>query len=183
MACSFAALARSECPPASAAPAAAAAAAAFEWSPAGRAAAPLFASLSAAPGGARRAAGAPLFALARAAAAPGVEDLRRVTVTGDGRCLFRAIALGLARNQGRILRADSETLEADQLRLAVADVLCRGHKPRQAYGAAVLALEAEDTLKNYCEFSCFLELPVEAENSQPTNQPTNQPITDRQLPK
>ena len=38
-----------------------------------------------------------------------------------------------------------------------------------------------------CEFSFFLELPVEAENSQPTNQPTNQPttrpITHRQLPK
>ena len=38
-----------------------------------------------------------------------------------------------------------------------------------------------DVVKKIGEFSCFLELPVETENSQPTNQPTSQPITHRQL--
>ena len=48
--------------------------------------------------------GMPLFTLARAAAAALVDtDLRRIRVQGDGRCMFRAIAIGLARNPGKFL--------------------------------------------------------------------------------
>lgn len=78
------------------------------------------------------------------------KSLRVIRVRGDGKCMFRAIALGLARNQGRFLGSDAEEREADNLRLAVAEALCRTPKRRRQFGQAVIALEAEDTLKNYC---------------------------------
>lgn len=73
-------------------------------------------------------------------------NLRVMKMAGDGRCMFRALAQGLARLQGRILRADMEEQEADQLRLAVAEALCRGPPRRNQFGDAVIALEAEDKL-------------------------------------
>ena len=73
-------------------------------------------------------------------------NLRVIRVKGDGRCMFRAIALGLARNQARFLGPAAEEQEADQLRLAVAEALCRTPKRRSEFGDAVIALEAEDTL-------------------------------------
>ncbi len=73
-----------------------------------------------------------------------------IKIRGDGKCMFRAIALGLARNQGRFLGADAEQREADNLRIAVAEALCRTPKRRRQFGRAVIALESEDTLKNYC---------------------------------
>jgi len=60
--------------------------------------------------------------------------------------MFRAIALGLARNQGRVLGPAAEEQEADQLRLAVAEALCRTPKRRSQFGDAVIALEVEDRL-------------------------------------
>ena len=44
-----------------------------------------------------------------------------------------------------------------------------------AYVGGALAARREPAPQPTREFSCFLELPVEAENSQTTNQPTNQP--------
>ena len=65
--------------------------------------------------------------------------------------MFRAIALGLARNQGRILGPAAEEQEADQLRLAVAEALCRTPARRSQFGDAVLSLQAEDSIANYCK--------------------------------
>lgn len=42
--------------------------------------------------------------------------LRRVSVKGDGRCLFRAIAKCLAQNEGRSLPEHLEVADADALR-------------------------------------------------------------------
>lgn len=84
------------------------------------------------------------------AAQPGIQ-LKVIRVKGDGKCMFRAIALGLARNQGRILAADVEQKEADNLRMAVAEALCRTDARRKQFGQAVRALQQEDTLKNYCK--------------------------------
>lgn len=91
--------------------------------------------------------GMPLFTLARAAATAAEHHMRVIRVKGDGRCMFRAIALGLARNQGRILGANAEEQEADQLRLAVAEALCRSPKRRADFGEAVIAVQAEDKLQ------------------------------------
>ncbi|GAB4822635.1 hypothetical protein N2152v2_009681 [Parachlorella kessleri] len=93
----------------------------------------------------------PLFTLARAAPAKQAETgLRIVRVRGDGRCMFRALALGLARNMGRILGPAAEEQEADQLRLAVADAICRTAKRRNEFSPAVIAIEAETKLTDYC---------------------------------
>ncbi|EFN58326.1 hypothetical protein CHLNCDRAFT_142358 [Chlorella variabilis] len=94
----------------------------------------------------------PLFELARAAAGPAIEtSLRVVKVAGDGRCMFRALAQGLARNQGRFLGQAAEEQEADQLRLAVAEALCRTAARRNEFAPAVYAVEAEDKMQNYCK--------------------------------
>lgn len=77
-------------------------------------------------------------------------DLRVARIKGDGRCLFRALAQGLARNQGRFLGGAAEEQEADQLRLAVAEAICRSHKRRSEFGDAMIAIEAEDSLPSYC---------------------------------
>ncbi|KAL4442105.1 hypothetical protein ABPG77_011366 [Micractinium sp. CCAP 211/92] len=93
----------------------------------------------------------PLFDLARAAAGPAIETgLRVIRVAGDGRCMFRALAQGLARNQGRFLGQAAEEQEADQLRLAVAEALCRTAARRNEFASAVYAVEAEDKMQNYC---------------------------------
>jgi hypothetical protein len=84
------------------------------------------------------------------AARPGIQ-LKVIRIKGDGKCMFRAIALGLARNQGRILGGDLEQKEADNLRMAVAEALCRTDKRRKQFGQAVRALQQEDSLKNYCK--------------------------------
>lgn len=112
---------------------------------------PLFASLSLSlPGSSpqNRPAGRPLFALAKASIAE--TGMRIIRIKGDGRCMFRALALGLARNQGRILGPAAEEQEADQLRLAVAEALCRTPQRRNDFGDAVISLQAEDSLQNYC---------------------------------
>ena len=64
--------------------------------------------------------------------------------------MFRSIAIGLARNQGRILGPSAEEQEADQLRLAVAEALCRTPKRRSEFNDAVISLQAEDNIQNYC---------------------------------
>lgn len=105
-----------------------------------------FASISSIPALGKKPA-QPLFDLARLASE---EQLRVIRIKGDGRCMFRALALGLARNHGRILGPAAEEAEADQLRLAVAEALCRTQQRRNEFGAAVLSLQAEDSLQNYC---------------------------------
>lgn len=92
-----------------------------------------------------------LFTLADAASATPLR-LRRHVIKGDGRCMFRALAQGMARNKGAVLKPDTEETEADQLRLAVAEALCRTTKRRSDFKDAVRAMEAEgDTIPRYCE--------------------------------
>lgn len=74
-----------------------------------------------------------------------------VPVKGDGRCLFRAVALGLAARRGAALRSNQEEEEADRLRLAVADALCRTPERRKDFPEALTVIQAEGTpLKKYC---------------------------------
>ena len=92
---------------------------------------------------------APPNLLCTLAAAPAT--LKVIRIKGDGKCMFRALALGLARNQGRVLPPPVEQKEADNLRMAVAEALCRTEKRRKQFGRAVRALQQEDTLKSYCK--------------------------------
>ena len=48
-----------------------------------------------------------IFTLAEAAPAKALR-LKRTVIKGDGRCLFRAMAQGLARNKGAVLRPSAE---------------------------------------------------------------------------
>eukprot|EP00873_Tetraselmis_striata_P023347 jgi/Tetstr1/443611/TSEL_031610.t1 len=89
-----------------------------------------------------------LFSLAEAKAPL---RLRRYKIEGDGRCMFRALAQGMARNKGAVLKPSTETTEADQLRLAVAEALCRTPKRRNDFKEAVKAVQAEDNLPRYCQ--------------------------------
>jgi len=90
-----------------------------------------------------------VFELAKAPATPD-EKLRVVRVTGDGRCMFRALALGLANNKNIIL-GSKETDEADQLRMACADAICNTQKRRSDFGEAMMAIKAEQDLNQYCK--------------------------------
>lgn len=63
--------------------------------------------------------------------------------------MFRAIAQGLARARGLSLMGPEETHEADLLREAVYDTLCRG-KPRAEFRAAVKSAEVDAPLSQYC---------------------------------
>ena len=79
------------------------------------------------------------------------KGLRVIRVQGDGKCMFRSIALGLARNKGRILGPAAEEQEADQLRLAVAEALCRTPQRRRDFPEAVISLQVDDNIQNYCK--------------------------------
>lgn len=73
-------------------------------------------------------------------------------IKGDGRCLFRAIAVGLAHRRGVALRAQQEQEEADRLRMAVADALCRSPERRASFPEAMTAVKAEGVpLRTYCK--------------------------------
>mmetsp|Transcript_27015 Transcript_27015/g.45333 ORF Transcript_27015/g.45333 Transcript_27015/m.45333 type:complete len:179 (+) Transcript_27015:24-560(+) len=50
-------------------------------------------------------------------------DLEVHKIIGDGRCLFRAVARGLAINRGQSMDVAKETTSADELRNRVADAL------------------------------------------------------------
>ncbi|KAK9819967.1 hypothetical protein WJX72_004558 [[Myrmecia] bisecta] len=93
-----------------------------------------------------------LFSLARVpATAHGAERTFRVAkVKPDGRCMFRALAKGLAHNKGSFLSERTEEEEADWMRMAVQEALCTSEKRRKDFKDAVFALETEDTLPGYC---------------------------------
>lgn len=92
----------------------------------------------------------PLFQLARTSPAPTDERLREVRITGDGRCMFRALALGLAANKNVIL-GGRETEEADQLRMACADAMCTTQQRRQAFPEAYMSIKVEQDINRYCK--------------------------------
>lgn len=72
-------------------------------------------------------------------------------VAGDGRCMFRALVKGMARNKGITLTPGQERNEADELRTAVKEVICENSEERQQYQEAVVAITVDEPLKRYCQ--------------------------------
>ncbi|XP_024024955.1 OTU domain-containing protein At3g57810 isoform X2 [Morus notabilis] len=72
-------------------------------------------------------------------------------VTGDGRCLFRALVKGMAFNKGISFGPREEREDADELRMAVKEVICDNDKERHQYEAALVAITVEESLKRYCQ--------------------------------
>ncbi|EEF34496.1 conserved hypothetical protein [Ricinus communis] len=85
---------------------------------------------------------------------PATKKLERYSVqkvTGDGRCLFRALVKGMALNKGVSLNPREERDDADDLRMAVKEVLCNGDKERRQYEEALIAISVDESLKRYCQ--------------------------------
>ncbi|XP_022747204.1 OTU domain-containing protein At3g57810 isoform X2 [Durio zibethinus] len=80
-----------------------------------------------------------------------VEHFSVHKVTGDGRCLFRALVKGMSFNKGIALSPREERYDADELRMAVKEVLCDSGKERQQYEDALIAITVEESLKRYCQ--------------------------------
>ncbi|KAG6547779.1 hypothetical protein Mapa_010592 [Marchantia paleacea] len=72
-------------------------------------------------------------------------------ISGDGRCMFRALVVGMATNKGQTLSYMEEEQEADQLRLAVMDAICRPDQRSHIYEEALIAITVEESLKRYCQ--------------------------------
>ncbi|KAL6954330.1 OVARIAN TUMOR DOMAIN-containing deubiquitinating enzyme 3 [Sarracenia purpurea var. burkii] len=72
-------------------------------------------------------------------------------VTGDGRCLFRALVKGMAFNKGISLNLREEREDADELRMAVKEVICDRDAERLQYEEALVAITVEESLKRYCQ--------------------------------
>ena len=71
--------------------------------------------------------------------------LRRITIKGDGRCLYRAIARGVAYEDGRSLPQKWEVEDADALRLLAYTIICK--RKRNEYNRSMLI---EGNVENYC---------------------------------
>ncbi|KAH7288989.1 hypothetical protein KP509_31G052500 [Ceratopteris richardii] len=71
-------------------------------------------------------------------------------VKGDGRCMFRALALGMAFNDERRLSPIDEQKQADNLRIAVEGALCSNESHRQKYEEALIAITIDESLNQYC---------------------------------
>ncbi|PWA56499.1 Ovarian tumor, otubain [Artemisia annua] len=80
-----------------------------------------------------------------------VESFRVHKVTGDGRCMFRALVKGMALNKSVTLSAREERENADELRMAIKEVLCDNDKERHQYEEAIIAITVEESLKRYCQ--------------------------------
>ncbi|KAL4587285.1 hypothetical protein LXL04_000153 [Taraxacum kok-saghyz] len=80
-----------------------------------------------------------------------VESFRVHKVTGDGRCMFRALVKGMAMNKSVTLNPREERESADELRMAIKEVLCDNHKERHKYEEAIIAITVEESLKRYCQ--------------------------------
>lgn len=72
-------------------------------------------------------------------------------VTGDGRCLFRALVKGMSLNKGISLDPREERENADELRMAVKEVICYNEKERLQYEEALMAITVEQSLSRYCQ--------------------------------
>lgn len=82
-----------------------------------------------------------VFELADAAKAASVEvnahTYKVFKVKPDGRCMFRSIAQGLAHNKKIYLNGPDEEREADLLRTACYDAICRDNKRAREFKDAV----------------------------------------------
>jgi len=80
-----------------------------------------------------------------------VEQLRVKRVKGDGRCLFRALAQGVARHKGIFLSPIKEEMEADNFRMAVREALCTSKEKKRPFTYVIKGIEQlEDPLPRYC---------------------------------
>ena len=71
---------------------------------------------------------------------------------GDGRCMFRALVIGLALKKGKFVNKRSEEAEADTLRIAAAEALCRSAKIQDKYADSAFTVKAEyGSVDNYCQ--------------------------------
>ena len=64
------------------------------------------------------------------------EHFQCVKIKGDGRCMFRALALGLAHLSKHNMTSSEETKEADTLRNAVFEQMCRDEEKRKGHSEA-----------------------------------------------
>lgn len=71
-------------------------------------------------------------------------------ITGDGRCMFRALVKGMAFNKGVKLHPRDERDDADELRMAVKEAICDDEK-RLKYEEALIAITVEESLRRYCQ--------------------------------
>lgn len=72
-------------------------------------------------------------------------------ITGDGRCMFRALVKGMAFNKGVKLHPRDERDDADELRMAVKEAICDDEKQRLKYEEALIAIRVEESLRRYCQ--------------------------------
>ncbi|KAK4730488.1 hypothetical protein R3W88_023476 [Solanum pinnatisectum] len=72
-------------------------------------------------------------------------------ITGDGRCMFRALVKGMAFNKGVKLHPRDERDDADELRMAVKEAICDDEKERLKYEEALVAITVEESLRRYCQ--------------------------------
>ncbi|CAA6655095.1 unnamed protein product [Spirodela intermedia] len=80
-----------------------------------------------------------------------LEHYSVVKVTGDGRCMFRALVKGMAMNKGLKLNPQQEENDADELRMAVKEVICESGSGRLQYEEALVAITSENSLQRYCK--------------------------------
>ncbi|XP_011077599.1 OTU domain-containing protein At3g57810 isoform X2 [Sesamum indicum] len=88
------------------------------------------------------------------AGSPAMKKVERYSVqkvTGDGRCLFRALVKGMAVNKGMALGPREERESADELRMAVKEVICDNDKERLQYEEALVAITVDEPLRRYCQ--------------------------------
>ncbi|XP_004514942.1 OVARIAN TUMOR DOMAIN-containing deubiquitinating enzyme 3 [Cicer arietinum] len=85
---------------------------------------------------------------------PAMKKLERFSVqkvTGDGRCLFRALVKGMAYNKGIPLNQREERENADELRMAVKEAICENVGDRKLYEEAIIAVTVDEPLQRYCK--------------------------------
>ncbi|GJQ09806.1 hypothetical protein GpartN1_g1597.t1 [Galdieria partita] len=71
---------------------------------------------------------------------------RKVSVKGDGRCLFRAIAKCLAHNEGRALPEHLEVADADALRREAYKIICVEQRAKFEKNMLI-----EGNIRHYCQ--------------------------------
>ncbi|XP_042456686.1 OVARIAN TUMOR DOMAIN-containing deubiquitinating enzyme 3-like isoform X4 [Zingiber officinale] len=72
-------------------------------------------------------------------------------ITGDGRCMFRALVKGMANYKGLALSLRQEKDDADELRMAVKEIICDNETERRQYEEALIAITVDESLKQYCQ--------------------------------
>ncbi|XP_074589417.1 OVARIAN TUMOR DOMAIN-containing deubiquitinating enzyme 3-like [Curcuma longa] len=80
-----------------------------------------------------------------------VESYEVIKITGDGRCMFRALAKGMANHKGLALSSRQEEEDADELRMAVKKIICSSETEWHKYEEAFKAITVDVSLTQYCQ--------------------------------